>query len=292
MTLSYVQQLEDPRVAPFRNLPDSHAGREIGPLFIAEGERLLKRMVRAGIQPRSVLLEPQMVARISDLLGPDVKRLVCHRELLREIVGFRFHRGLLALAERPAELELARIIHTPPRRATLVACDGVQDPENLGSILRTAAAFGIDAVLIGKPSCDPFSRRVLRVSIGSVFRLPVRRCENLAADLRRLQQQAGFEIAAGVLDSDAEPIGSAFHRASRLALVLGSEADGLRSEVLSSCDRRLTIPLPGKIDSLNVSVAAGILLHELTARQSGVSGKTAFEQSAGPLDQNPRAGRS
>ena len=267
MPVFLIDQLDDPRVAPYRDLPDSRQ-QPSNDSFVVEGERLVRRLLGAGIQPRSILLEPRQVDRLSSVLHPDMTLLVCPRELLRQIVGFRFHRGLLACAPRPANPTCQELAENLPPRATVVICNGVQDPENLGGILRTCAAFAIGGVIAGKPSCDFFSRRVLRVSIGSVFRLTVRASDNLLEDLEYLRTTAGCQLVGSVVQDNAEPLGTCTSRPARIALVLGSESEGLSEDVLAACDRRVTIPLPGGIDSLNVSVAAGLLLH-------GLQGQTA-----------------
>ena len=145
-------------------------------------------------------------------------------------------------------------------RATIVVCPDVQDPTNLGSIIRTSAAFGCAAVVLGRSCADPFSRRVLRVSMGAALAVPVVEARDLAADVQALQG-AEFEIVASVIDRHAQPLASE-PRAARLALLLGGEGHGLTDDWLAVADRRVTIPMQLGIDSLNVAVAAAVLLYE------------------------------
>lgn len=261
-----VDSLADPRLAVYRDLPRSNLTRHAG-LFVAEGQRLVQRLIATGLRPESILLEPRLLGEIDNLfervggrVPPDTDLLVAPRQLLSEIVGFRFHRGMLAAARRPRSPDRSTWLQSLPAQCTVVACSGVQDPDNLGGILRTSAALGVPAVILGDHSADPYCRRVLRVSMGSVFRLGILQSSDLPADLDWLRRQAGFQLAAAVLDQRAERLDE-FQRPDRLAVVLGSEGFGLPPEQVAACDRQVTIPMRPGIDSLNVSVAAGILLY-------------------------------
>ena len=148
------------------------------------------------------------------------------------------------------------------RLRTLVICPRIDNPDNLGTILRIGDVFGIDALIVGGRCPDAFSRRVLRVSMGTALRLPLYAFENLESEWERLRTRWGFQFAGAVTDVDAEPIPH-FIRPQHLALVLGAESPGLAPEWIARCDRRVTIPMRPGADSLNVAVAAGILLHRL-----------------------------
>ena len=175
------------------------------------------------------------------------------------LVGFNFHRGILACGRRRPNAELADLAPLD-RRLTLAICPDVQDPENLGAILRISSGFGVDGVLVGRGSADPFSRRALRVSMGASLRLPIREATDLESDLRQLREQFAVQLAATLLDPTAEPLSSAA-RPDRFALLFGSEGHGLAPAIVALCNRRLTIPMHAGTDSLNVAVAAGIFLH-------------------------------
>ena len=149
-------------------------------------------------------------------------------------------------------------------RLTVVICPNCDNPENLGAIIRIGAAFGIDALLLGRGCCDPFSRRVLRVSMGAALRLPILESPDLERDARRLRDEWQVELIATVLDNTAEPLAQAT-KPIRLGLLLGNEADGLDARWQALCDRRLTIPMQAGTDSLNVAIAAGIFLHHFSS---------------------------
>jgi tRNA G18 (ribose-2'-O)-methylase SpoU len=185
---------------------------------------------------------------------------------LRELVGFRFHRGMPACGNRRPELRIEDVAPASGAAALLVICVDIRDPTNLGGILRCAAAFGADAALVTRTSADPFSRRVLRVSMGAVLTLPISTVYDVSRDLRSLQQDHDVELIAAVLDDDAAPLAAA--RASRrLGLVIGNEGEGLPAEVVAACNRRLTIPMKWSTDSLNAAVASGVFLYHFTRDQ-------------------------
>ncbi|MEX0585015.1 MAG: RNA methyltransferase, partial [Pirellulales bacterium] len=261
-----VTSLDDPRLEPFRSLKDTNRTRWQS-LFVAEGEKLVQRLLESDFPVVSVLADRQHEERLASWLRPELDLLIVDDPLVSAIVGFNFHRGVLACGRRKLHPTLDQIAAPLDRRLTLVVCPDVQDPENLGTIARTSLALGVDALLLG-PNCgDAFSRRVLRVSMGAVLRLPIRRCEDLSAELCELRTRWQLQLAATVLDPRAEPL-TEFERPLRFALLLGNEGHGLDADVVAACDRRLTIPMPAGADSLNVSVAAGIFLYQL-ARRNG-----------------------
>jgi tRNA G18 (ribose-2'-O)-methylase SpoU len=146
---------------------------------------------------------------------------------------------------------------------TLVIGSGIQDPDNVGSIVRSCAAFGVAALILGPGCADPFSRRALRVSMGNAFQLPIMPTSELTTVLRELRTDWNVEIAATVLDGDAEPLESV-NRSERFALLFGSEGFGLEADLVAQCDRKVTLPMRLNTDSLNVAVAAGVFLYHFT----------------------------
>jgi tRNA G18 (ribose-2'-O)-methylase SpoU len=151
----------------------------------------------------------------------------------------------------------------PGAPALVVACPRTTDPDNLGGLIRLGAGFGVTAVALNEGCADPFSRRVLRVSMGNAFHLPIVDSDNLEGDLRYLRDKHGFRIAAAVLDDAAVPL-ARMSRPPRLVLLLGNEADGLEPKWVDLSDDKVVIPMADQTDSLNVTVAAGIMLHHFT----------------------------
>ena len=266
MPLVPVDSIDDPRLACYRDLNERNLTRHSG-LFIAEGEKVAQRLFGSRFHVASVLAEPSYAAQIASRAHPDVPIYVASRELLRHTVGFNFHRGVVACGRRQPVTSVNPIVaNLTAARPTVVVCPDVQDPTNLGGIIRTAAAFGCVAIVLGGRCADPFSRRVLRVSMGAALELPIVESRDLLADIGALQS-AQFAIVAAVIDPSAEPLAKA-ERGPRLALLLGSEGHGLSAEWLSRAHRRVTIPMQLGIDSLNVAVAAAVLLYHFHLPQS------------------------
>lgn len=257
-----VPSLADPRLDPYRNLKRTNDTRWADQ-FVVEGAKLTERLVESDFPLVSLLLSAGNVAAFlagfknHDERLDDVPVWVIPDDRVEELVGFNFHRGVLACARRKPPPPLSALCAGPV--TTLVVCPDLHDPENLGGMFRVSAALGASGMLIGSTSADALSRRVLRVSMGAALKLPFAVSADVPADLDRLRAE-GVEVAATVLEPGAEPLASAT-RPARLALVFGNEGHGLSAEVLARCDRRLTIPMDRETDSLNVVVAAGIVLH-------------------------------
>lgn len=253
--------LADPRVAEYAHLNQTNLTRG-SKLFVAEGEKVVQRLIASNFFTDSILAEPEWAERLEPLVPVETPIYVAERDLLTELVGFGFHRGVLACGRRKPPPELVEILPQQDQPALVLVCPAIQDPTNLGSILRTAAAMGVSAMLLGDECADPFSRRVLRVSMGSAFFLPVRESPDLMAEVVALQQEHGFEVLATVLDPQATPL-TEVSRPARLALVLGSEGHGLDERWRQLCPQQITLPMQAGIDSLNVAVAAAVFLYHV-----------------------------
>jgi tRNA G18 (ribose-2'-O)-methylase SpoU len=257
-----IDDLDDPRVAVYRHLKATNRTRHSG-LFVVEGEKLFDRLRGSRFPLASVLATDRLEPSVAPRVPEGVSLYVVPEGKVGELVGYNFHRGVLASGRRcpwPGAGELAR---SAGPRATFVVCPRLDNPENLGAVVRIADVFGVDAVLTGGRCPDPLSRRVLRVSMGSALRVPVVTAADLPAEVDRLGLDHGFVTVATVTDPAAEPL-DAFDRPDRLALLLGSESDGLGPDWLARCERRVTIPMRPGAESLNVAVAAGIVLHHVT----------------------------
>ena len=260
MPIVRIADPDDRRLDPYRALKRSNETRH--GLFIAEGEKLVRRLVESRLEVESLLVSEDHLEAIAPVLPTEVPTLVIPEGAVEGLVGFNFHRGILGCGRRPQPPDLTAILGQAST-ATLVVCPDVQNPENLGSIVRIAAAFGAAGLVLGPHSADPFSRRVQRVSMGNVYRLPIVPTADIRAALAELRTAHGVESWATVLADDAETFGTR-RRPARLAVVLGGEGHGLAPEVIAACDRRVTIPMRSGVDSLNVAVATGIFLFELT----------------------------
>lgn len=259
-----IDRLDDPRVAVYRNLKDRDLKARHG-RFIAEGEFVVRRLLaspRHGAE--SVLVSRNKADEIAAAAAPrGVQVFVAPQAVLNEVVGFRFHTGVLACGLRPAPPRLEDVLPADPSAAALlVVCPDLNNSENLGAMIRISAAFGAAALVVGPQCHDPWARQAVRVSMGTIFTLPVVQGDDLIADLRRMGEQFGVARVATVLDAGPQvEVLARSPAARRMAVLFGGEAHGLTPEVLACCDRRVTIPMRLGTDSLNVAVAAGIVLH-------------------------------
>lgn len=257
-----IDDVNDPRLAPYRELNQRNLTRWSGQ-FIAEGDKVVERLIQSRFAVDSLLAEPAQADRFEALLLPQTPIYVVSRQMLEATIGFNFHRGVLACGRRKPGLTIQQMLaEAGDGRSIIVVLPDVQDPTNLGSIIRSAAGFGATGVLLGPHCADPLSRRVLRVSMASSLELPIVETRNLTGELQALHA-AGYELLATVLDADAEPLAAA-PKARRLALLFGSEGHGLSRELVGQCDRRVTIPMQHGTDSLNVAVATAVILYHYT----------------------------
>jgi tRNA G18 (ribose-2'-O)-methylase SpoU len=250
-----IDDVDDPRLADYRELKERRLDAQSG-RFVAESERVVRRLLGSGLRVCSVLLTAPRLATLADALDGSYPVYLASQEQLDRIAGFHVHRGCLAVGERPAPAPL-------PRDArALVVLEDLTDVDNLGAIARHAAAFGADALVLSPRCADPFYRKAIRVSLGAVFSLPVVRLERWPEELDRLRA-GGVSLVAAVLEPAAVPL-ARFAAPKRFALLLGAEGPGLSAAALARCDHRVTIPMSPGADSLNVATAAAIFLYALT----------------------------
>jgi tRNA G18 (ribose-2'-O)-methylase SpoU len=257
-----ISSLDDPRVAHYRDLKDKLLDRQ-GRLFIAEGENVVRRLLTSDFETLSVFVVEHRAAGIAEVVPLHVPLYVGSKQLMERVIGFDFHTGVVACGRRKPPLTLDEAIPRDKPELLIVICGDIANVENLGSLIRLSAGFGADAMVLSERCHDPFWRQSVRVSMGTVFALPIVPSKNLVADLHRLRLEWGVQVAGTVLDAGAEPIAPA-GRPGKFAIAFGNEAHGLTQEQLAACDRRITIPMGLGTDSLNVAVAAGIFLYHFT----------------------------
>ena len=272
----HIDDPDDPRVADYRA-----AVRDRAPgLFLCEGRFVVSRLLAAPrFRARSILATPRALDDLREALGSTPPPIfLASTATMRAIFGFKFHRGCLALGERPARLDSAESVIGPapasgedPTAAPrlVVGLDDVSDPDNVGAVFRNAAAFGAAGVLLSAGSADPLYRKTLRVSMAATLSVPFARTE-WTATLDALRE-GGYTLAALTPDRDAEPIDRAAPRLARgrVALIVGAEGYGLGAESRARADVCVRIPMAAGIDSLNVATACGIALHRLAGGITG-----------------------
>ena len=265
MTVQRVNSPDDPRLAAYRNLPERTLRGEH--IFIAEGRLLVHRLFDSHFAVESIFIAPKYLDEFlprAEAAGIPV--YLGLEPLLSEVIGYQFHLGALAVGKRRASNELAdkeqfeRIFEKD--RVRLIGCPNTKTGENLGMVFRSAAALGMDGLLTSSQGTDPFSRRCLRTSMGSVLTLPFMRAGNFVQALIDLRENYGFQVIGTALDESAELLWEVKWPSKTLVL-FGNEYSGLTPDILQECDRRVTIPMHNQTDSLNLAVSAGIVMYEM-----------------------------
>ncbi|MDE0884277.1 MAG: RNA methyltransferase [Myxococcota bacterium] len=266
MGLIEIAELDDPRLALYRDIKDPQMRRREG-LFVVEGRFTLRCLIEdSPFAPLSVLASPPARLALQDVLDEldaEVPIYQAPNEILQELAGFHLHRGCLALGRRPDDFGLDELVRAATRAdgsSLLVVLEGLTNHDNVGGVFRNAMALGADGVLVCPRCCDPLYRKAIRTSLGGSLCVPFARADDWPAGLRQLQA-AGYSVVA--LDPEGESIAAAASRGlpRRSALVLGTEGAGISEAVLELADLRLKIGMASGVDSLNVATASGIALH-------------------------------
>ncbi|AZS43581.1 TrmH family RNA methyltransferase [Microbacterium oleivorans] len=262
MTTIRIDDPADPRLTDYRGLTDTALRRVTEPaggLYIAESAKVITRAVEAGHRPRSVLVQEKWVDDVTALAG-DAPVYVVPDTVAEQVTGFAVHRGAIAAMHRPVQPAPEDLL---AEARTIVVLEDIVDHTNVGAAFRAAAALGADAVLVSPRCGDPLYRRSVRVSMGTVFQVPWARLPEWDAE-GSLFTDAGVHLAALALSDDAVSLDVfAASRPPRLAVLMGSEGDGLSAAALAAADTIVTIPMSGGVDSLNVASAAAVALWAL-----------------------------
>lgn len=269
-----VTDLADPRLAPYVSLTEAQLRNRLEPelgIFIAESPKVIDRALDAGYEPVSLLMERKHLtgqgAPIIERCG-GVPVYTASDDLLAQLTGYPLTRGVLCAMRRPTLPTVEELCRDARRVAVL---ENIVDHTNIGAIFRSAAALGMDAVLVTPSCCDPLYRRSARVSMGTVFQVPWTRIGETCGDwpqpgLDRLRA-LGFKTVAMALRNDTVDIDDpGLQNAEKLAIVLGTEGDGLKPETIAQCDHTVKIPMARGVDSLNVAAASAVAFWALRAR--------------------------
>jgi tRNA G18 (ribose-2'-O)-methylase SpoU len=230
-------------------------------LFIAEGDKVIRRAADAGFEPRSFLLAPRWLDSLQDVLDkwPDTPVYVVSEELAEQVTGFHVHRGALASYKRRAAVPLTDLVTDDVRRIAIF--DDIVDHTNVGAGFRAAAALGVELVLVTPTCADPLYRRSIKVSMGTVFQVPWTRLQSWPGDLEQLQERGYVAAAMALTDESITLDDLAARKDERLALIFGTEGHGLKPHVLEKADLTVRIPMTGGVDSLNVASSAAVAFY-------------------------------
>jgi tRNA G18 (ribose-2'-O)-methylase SpoU len=264
-----VTDVGDPRLVDYTDLTDVALRRIREPaegLFLAEGEKVVRRALDAGYAPRSVLTAPKWLPALeADLAEHDCPVYVGDDALLQQVTGYRVHRGALASMQRRTQPSVDELLATARR---VVVLEDLVDHTNVGAVFRNAAALGIDAVLVSPECADPLYRRSVKVSMGTVFAVPWTRAEPWP-DVLGLLRSRGFRVLAMSPDLAGRSLPDA-DLTPPVAIVLGTEGEGLTSAALERCDESVRIPMAPGVDSLNVAAASAVVLYAVAQSGSAV----------------------
>ena len=274
MSVVEIQTLNHPGVEAYAHLTEAQLRNRLEPhkgLFIAESPKVIKVALDEGCEPVSMLMERKHVeGQAAELIArcPDIPVYTGPSELLTSLTGYELTRGVLCAMRRPAPRSVQEVCRNARR---VVVIDNVVNATNTGAIFRAAAALGMDAILLTPTCCDPLNRRSVRVSMGTLFQIPWAYIGNAPADwpVRGLAElnQLGFKTAAMALSDDSVSVDDPRLMAEdRLAIVLGTEGDGLTHQTISGCDYVVRIPMQHGVDSLNVAAASAVAFWQLRAR--------------------------
>lgn len=266
MPIIKIDSLTQAGVEMFSTLTEAQLRRDIEPdkgIFIAESPKVIQVALNAGNEALALLCEERHIQGDAAAIierCPDIPVYTGSRELLASLTGYTLTRGVLCAMRRPTPRPLSEVLQNAQR---VVIIDSVTDTTNIGAIFRSAAALGIDAVLLTRTSCDPLNRRAVRVSMGSVFLVPWTWIDDIERDMHA----AGFSTAAMALTDNSISIDNPLLKSlEKLAIIMGTEGDGLAQDVITQADYVVRIPMSHQVDSLNVAAAAALAFWELRIR--------------------------
>ena len=263
-----IESFDLPELQPYRTMRRQAEHRQQG-IFVAEGEKVVRRLLESNFSVISVLLPEKWVRELEPLLQArqeDLQVYVAEKALLETLTGFSMYQGLLAVGRVPPLPTLAEVVARSAQPRLLTAADGLTNAENLGALVRNCAAFNAKALIVGETCSSPFLRRAVRGSMGAVFQLPVVETASLTQALAELRGQ-GIRCIAAHPHADGRTL-SQTNLVGDCCIVFGSEGYGISPAVLAACDEAAAIPMPPAVDSLNVGSAAAVFLYEANRQRS------------------------
>ena len=271
MRIEKISSFDTPELQPYATMrrPAAH---ELEGIFVAEGEKVVRRLLESHFTVISVVFTERHLMDFRDLIEARPEQITVYladKRWLETLTGFAMFQGVLAVGKIPEKASLDAVLRDSPEPRLIAAVDGLTNSENLGALVRNCAAFSAHALLVGETSSSPFLRRAVRNSMGAIFQLPVvelgkGNAETLAGTLRTLSKRGIWCIAA---HPHGDKLLTEADFTKDCCLVFGSEGLGISREVLESCDEAVAIPMPEKVDSLNVGAAAAVFLYEASRQR-------------------------
>jgi tRNA G18 (ribose-2'-O)-methylase SpoU len=267
--IHHIDTLEHPNLMPYRTLRRT-AEHENNGIFVAEGEKVVARLIESDLEIQSFLITPEWLKIYRDRMEQregTISVFVGEKRLLNSIVGFHLHQGIMAVAEIPKAQTIEEVVRRSLHPHLFVAVDGMTNSENLGVLVRNCAAFGVQALIVGETSSSPYLRRAVRNSMGAIFKLPVVTSANLAATLRDLAERFAVRVI-GAHPHAQQTFTGGPALTGDCCPVFGSEGYGISADVLASCSEAVAIPMERAVDSLNVSSASAVFLYEVIRQRN------------------------
>jgi tRNA G18 (ribose-2'-O)-methylase SpoU len=257
-----IESFASPQLAPYRTLRYQAEHRRSG-IFVAEGEKTVRRLIASSLAVVSVVVPEHLLDTFEPLVtarGEEIPVFVAPKKLLESLTGFPMYQGVMAVGKVPAPVTLETLLARAAQPRMLAAADGISNAQNMGSLVRNCAAFGVGGLLVGQTSCSPFLRRAVASSAGTIFVVPILELDDLAGALKQLRAQG--VRCVGAHPSALDPPIAGVDLAGDSCVVLGSEGHGISPGVLDQCDETAAIPMPPQVDSLNVASASAVFLYE------------------------------
>lgn len=260
LEIFYINDIDDPRISLYKSLrftPKTHQDKR---LFLAEGRRLVIKLLKTNIPIYSIFATNEFIKENEDLIikrkNKDTEIFSSDKTIMEKIIGFHLHTGVMALAYQPLD------VVTSEMKGTIVAANGINNAENIGSIIRNMVGFGIENLVVDFKSASPFLRRAVRVSMGSVFFCNVCHSANLLNEIIILKNR-GYKIIGIEIHDNSKIINNYIFDNISL-LIFGSEDKGLDNEIIEQCNDLIKIPMSDKLDSLNVSSSSAVVFYEMS----------------------------
>jgi len=274
--VTYIKNLDDQKISIYRSLKGKGLGKN--GLFIAEGDKVIQELLKSNLRVVSALMTEEWLKRFQRQLNEKAEQekgihvYIMAQKKMERVVGFNLHQGIMMAAESPPKLSLEQVSRFWNSPHLLLAINGIKDSENIGVIVRNSVAFGVDTIIVDKNSCVPYTRRAVRVSMGTIFRLPVAYTDCLSATLRLLKGRFNTRIIAAAPGTKYQIL-SKVDLSGNICLVFGSEEHGLSDDVIKSANSTVRIPMYAGLDSLNVSCASAIFLYHVRTKGGSLGNK-------------------
>jgi len=252
-----ITDTNDKRIEPYHSLRNKAESEQSKHHFIAEGEKVVKRILKSTIEISSMFAAERYYTENQELIDSRIPlnlQYIAGQKVMNAIVGFRMHQGILVHAKTPPSAPLSSL------GSIIVALNGIVDSENVGSILRNCAAFGVDSFIADETTSSPWLRRAVRVSMGCIFQMKIHFSQSLAHTLQELRANYGYTVVTAELDSRSIPLATLSVQ-QPLVLVFGSEGYGVQEEVLNASNHIVHIPISDSVDSLNVAATSAVFLN-------------------------------